>query len=51
MQRLPFNPEPLLALFMTKENTGSLAGDLVISTSKAECRKGFDLYDAVLGPK
>src|ERR1035437_3523788 len=28
MQRLPFNPEPLLALFMTKENAGSLAGDL-----------------------
>ena len=28
MQHLPFNPERLLALFMTKENAGSLAGDL-----------------------
>jgi hypothetical protein len=28
MHRLPFNPEPLLTLFMTKENAGSLAGDL-----------------------
>src|ERR1019366_7939244 len=28
MQRLPFNPEPLLAFFMAKESAGSLAGDL-----------------------
>jgi hypothetical protein len=28
MQRLPFNPEHLLSFFMTKENAGSLAGDL-----------------------
>ena len=28
MHRLQFNPEPLLAFFMTKENAGSLAGDL-----------------------
>ena len=28
MQRLPFNPEPLLAFFMTQENAGSLVGDL-----------------------
>jgi transcription antitermination factor NusG len=28
MYHLPFNPEPLLTLFMTKENAGSLVGDL-----------------------
>jgi hypothetical protein len=28
MQRLPFNPERLLAFFMTEENARSLAGDL-----------------------
>ena len=28
MHRLPFNPVPLLALFMTKESAGSLVGDL-----------------------
>jgi hypothetical protein len=27
MPRLPFNPEPLLAFFMTKKNAGSVAGD------------------------
>ena len=28
MQRLPFNPEPLLALFMAKQAAASLTGDL-----------------------
>src|ERR1700733_11824789 len=28
MHRLPFDPEPLLALFTTKEKAGSVAGDL-----------------------
>jgi len=28
MPRLPFNPEPLLAFFTTKENAGSITGDL-----------------------
>ena len=28
MHSLPFNPEPLLALFMSEDDAGSLAGDL-----------------------
>ena len=41
MPRLPFNPEPLLALFMTEENAGSLAGDLEERFQTTSQRKGL----------
>jgi len=44
MQRLPFNPEPLLALFMTAESAGCLAGDLEaisMQTSWAKIEEWF----------
>ena len=41
MRRLPFNPEPLLALFMSKENAGSLAGDLEERFQRVCQRKGW----------
>jgi hypothetical protein len=50
MQRLPFNPEPLLALFMTKENAGSFAGDLDerfqrICQPSSRCLNPFSFLD------
>jgi len=41
MNRLPFNPEPLLACFMTKESVGSLAGDLEERFQGMWQRKGW----------
>jgi len=40
MHRLPFDPERLLALFMTKESAGSLAGDLEERFQRICHRKG-----------
>ena len=40
MHGLPINPEALLALFMTVENAGSLAGDLEERLQRMCQRKG-----------
>ena len=40
MQRLPYNPEPLLALFMSQANAGSLAGDLTERFQKISLHRG-----------
>lgn len=41
MQRLPFNPEALLALFMPKESAVGLAGDLEERFQRIRQRKGW----------
>jgi hypothetical protein len=41
MHDLPFDPEPLLALFMTNENAASFAGDLEERFQRISQRKGW----------
>jgi hypothetical protein len=46
MRRLPFDPEPLLAIFMTKENSRSFVGDLE-ERFRRECRVTGRLHATV----